>query len=129
MFDTTVMLFFLMLSSIHFVCFLLFVLICFIYNIYRTTYLCEIIFPCMKHNESSFFLFQYLTNYLSLRLRTNENNERREHCSRLKGQQPFACAVTQIPLLSLQCCRDFQTRKFYVNYIEHVKVFENNITW
>ena len=68
--------FFLVLSSIHFVCFLLFVLFCFIYNIYRTTYLREIIFPCTTHNEHSFFLFQYLTNYLSLKLRTSENNER-----------------------------------------------------
>ena len=43
-------------------------------------------------------------------------------------------AVTQIPLLSLQCFRDIQTRKltcnaiwFYVNYSEHV-IFKNNIT-
>ena len=69
--------FFSLLSSIHFVCFLLFMLFWFIYNIYRITYLREIIFPCMTHNKHSFFLFQYLTNYLSLKLRTNENNERR----------------------------------------------------
>ena len=31
-------------------------LFCFIYNIYRTTYLCEIIFHCTTHNEHSFFL-------------------------------------------------------------------------
>ena len=75
MFDSAVMLlFFLVLSSIHFVCFLLFVLFCFIYNIYRITYLREIIFPYTTHNERSFLLFQYLTNYLSLKLRTNENN-------------------------------------------------------
>ena len=68
--------FFIVLSSIYFVCFHLLVLFCFIYNIYRTTYLREIIFPCTTHNERSSFLFQYLTNYLSLKLRTNENNER-----------------------------------------------------
>ena len=64
-------------SSIHFYCFLLFGLFCFIYNIYRSTYLRKIIFPCTTHNERSFFLFQYLTNYLSSKLRTNWNNERR----------------------------------------------------
>ena len=56
--------------------FFLFVLFSFIYNIYRTTYLRQIIFPCTAHNERSFFIFQYLTNYLSLKFRTNENNER-----------------------------------------------------
>ena len=55
--------------------------------------------------------------------------------SGLGGHQPFAYAVTEIPLFSLQCYRDFQTRKlacnaiwFYVNYIEHVIFYENNIT-
>ena len=92
------LLFFSCLSSIHF--FLLFVLFCFIYNIYRTTYLREIIFHCTTHNERSFFLFQYLTNYLNLKLRTNENNERLD-CSGLKGHKPLAYVVTEIPLLSL----------------------------
>ena len=47
--------------------------------------------------------------------------------SGLEGHQPLAYAVIQIPLLSLQCSRDFQIRKlacnviwFYVNYIERV---------
>ena len=50
--------------------------------------------------------------------------------SELEGNQTVVYAVTQIPLSSLQCCRDFQTRKFacnaisfYVNYIDHVKIF------
>ena len=58
-----------------------------------------------------------------------------ELCSGLERHQPLVYAVIQIPSLSLQCCRDFQTRNlacnniwFYVNYIEHVQVFENNIT-
>ena len=42
---------FLVLSSVHFVCFILFVLLCFISCIYHTTYLREIIFPCTTHNE------------------------------------------------------------------------------
>ena len=49
----------------------------------------------------------------------------------LEGNQTFVHAVTQIPLLSLQCCRDFQTTKsacnpirFYVNYIEHTIFFK-----
>ena len=41
----------LVLSSIHFVCFLLFVFLWFIYSIYCTTYLCKIIFPCVAHNK------------------------------------------------------------------------------
>ena len=47
--------------------------------------------------------------------------------SELEGRQPVAYAVTEIPLLPLQRCRDFQTRKsacnairFYVNYIEYI---------
>ena len=50
--------------------------------------------------------------------------------SGLEGNQTVVYAVTQIPLLSLQSCRNFQTRKlacnaiwFYVNYMKHVKVF------
>ena len=31
------------------------------------------------------------------------------HISRLEGHQPFAYAVTEIPLLSLQHCYNFQT--------------------
>ena len=31
--------------------------------------------------------------------------------SRLERHQPLVYAVTQVPLLSLQRCRDFQTRK------------------
>ena len=34
-----------------------------------------------------------------------------EHFSGLKGHQPFAYAVTEIPLLSLLRFRDLQTRK------------------
>ena len=55
--------------------------------------------------------------------------------SELEGHQPVVYIVTQIPFLSLQCCRDFQTTKlacnairFYVNYIQPVKFFEINIT-
>ena len=55
--------------------------------------------------------------------------------SGLEGNQTVVYAVAQSPFLSLQCCRDFQIRKlacsaiwFYVNYIEQVKFFENNIT-
>ena len=55
--------------------------------------------------------------------------------SGLEGNQPVVYAVKQIILLSPQCCRDFETGKlacnvicFYINYIEHVKRFENNIT-
>ena len=54
--------------------------------------------------------------------------------SDLEGDQTVVYVVTQVPLLSLQCCRDFQDRKwarnviwFYVNYSEHV-IFFNNIT-
>ena len=50
-----------------------------------------------------------------------------EYYSGLEGHKPLVYAVIQIPLLSLQCCRDFQTRKFacnailfYVNYTEAV---------
>ena len=50
--------------------------------------------------------------------------------SELEGNQTVVHTVTHIPLLSLQCCREFRTRKlaynvnlFYVNYIEHVKYF------
>ena len=50
--------------------------------------------------------------------------------SELEGHQHFAYAATEIPLLSLQRCRDFHIRKlaciaiwFYANYIEHVKYF------
>ena len=35
----------------------------------------------------------------------------------LEGRQPVVYAVTQIPLLSLQCCRDFQIRKLACNAI------------
>ena len=55
----------------------------------------------------------------------------RELYSGLEGNQTLLYAATQIPLLSLQCCRDFQTRKlaFYMNYMKHVKYFfVNNIT-
>ena len=37
--------------------------------------------------------------------------------SGLEGNQTAVYAVTQIPLLSLQCCRDFQTRKLASNAI------------
>ena len=37
------------------------------------------------------------------------------HFSGLEEHQPFAYAVTEIPLLSLQRCRDFQTRKLARN--------------
>ena len=37
--------------------------------------------------------------------------------SGLEGHQPFVYVVTQIPLLSLQCCRDFQIRKLACNAI------------
>ena len=50
--------------------------------------------------------------------------------SGLEGNQTVIYALTKIPLLSLQCCRDFETRKLVcivislcVNYIEHLKVF------
>ena len=35
--------------------------------------------------------------------------------SGLEGNQTLVYAVTQIPLLPLQCCRDFQARKFACN--------------
>ena len=38
-----------------------------------------------------------------------------EFYSTLGGHQPVVYAVTQIPLHSLQCCRDFQTRKLGCN--------------
>ena len=34
--------------------------------------------------------------------------------SGLEGNQTVVYAVTQIPLLSLQCCRDFQTKKISI---------------
>ena len=37
--------------------------------------------------------------------------------SGLEGNQTVVYAVTQIPLLSPQCCRDFQTRKLACNVI------------
>ena len=37
--------------------------------------------------------------------------------SRLEGNQTFVYTVTQIPFLSLQCCRDFQTSKLECNAI------------
>ena len=37
--------------------------------------------------------------------------------SGLEGHQPFAYTVTEIPLLSLQRCRDFQTTKLACNAI------------
>ena len=37
-----------------------------------------------------------------------------EHCSGLKRHQPFAYAVTEIPLLSLQLWRGFQTIKLTI---------------
>ena len=57
----------------------------------------------------NFFPILILTNYLRLKLRTNGNIEGRLLSSGLEGHQPLVYAVTQIPLLSLQCCRDFQT--------------------
>ena len=41
----------------------------------------------------------------------------RELYSGLEGYQTIVYAVTHIPLLSLQCCRDFQTRKLACNTI------------
>ena len=35
----------------------------------------------------------------------------------VEGHQPLVCTVIQIPLLSLQRCRDFQTRKLACNAI------------
>ena len=35
----------------------------------------------------------------------------------LEGYQPLVYEVIQIPLLSSQCCRDFQTRKLACNAI------------
>ena len=35
----------------------------------------------------------------------------------LEGNQTVAYAVTQIPLNSLECCPDFQTRKLVCNAI------------
>ena len=54
----------------------------------------------------------------------------------LEGNQTIVNVAIQIRLVFLQCSRDFETRKlgcdflilFYLNYIGHVKVFENNIT-
>ena len=53
-----------------------------------------------------------------------------EFYSGLEENQTLVYAVIQILLLSLQCYRDFQTRKlacndigFYLNYIEHVFFF------
>ena len=106
--------FFLLFSSIHIVCFLLFVLFCFIYNIYRSTYLREIIFPCTRHNERSFFLFQYLTNYLSLKLRTNENNKRQGALFWTERASTFSLRSDKVPSAFLQRCRDFQTRKLTI---------------
>ena len=40
-----------------------------------------------------------------------------EHFSGLEGHQPFAYAVIEIPLLSLQRFRHFQTRKLACNGI------------
>ena len=75
---------------------------------------------------TTFFLFWYLTNYLRLKLRTNGNIER-QGALLSTGGKSNCLRVAQIPLLSLQCCRDFQSRKlackaiwFYVNYIEHI---------
>ena len=66
-------------------------------------------------------------NYLRLKFRTKSNIERRDLYSGLEGNQTLIYAVTQIPLISLECYRDFQTRKWaynaisiYVHYIEHV---------
>ena len=94
-----------------------------------------IIYVTWKKFLTNFSLFEYLTNYLRLKLRTNENIQRRGALLWTGRHQAVVYAVTQIPLLSLQCCRNFQTRKvscnaiwFYVNYIEHVKFFVNNIT-
>ena len=51
--------------------------------------------------------------------------------SGLEGHQTVVYAVTQITLLSLQCCRYFQTGKlacstiiFFINYIELVIFFK-----
>ena len=99
------LLFFFFLSFLELILFVFIYLCCFIYNIYRTTYLRKIIFPCTAHNERSFFLFQYLTNYSSLKLRTNENNERRG---------ALLWTVTEIPLISLKRWSDFQTRKLTI---------------
>ena len=108
----------------------LFVLFCFIYNIYHITYLREINFPCTTHNEHSFFLFKYLTSYLSLKFRTNCNIERQRALLWTVRATTFGCAVTKITSHCLQRCHNVQTRKFawnatwfYVNYIEHVKHF------
>ena len=56
--------------------------------------------------------------------------------SGLEGNQTVVYAVTHIPLLSIQCCRDYQTRKlacrailFYIKYIKHVNFLKNNITF
>ena len=54
--------------------------------------------------------------------------------SGVEGHQPLAYAVTQIPLLSLQLCRDFQTRKLALMLFDLHKLYrtrkflENNIT-
>ena len=40
-----------------------------------------------------------------------------ERYSGLEGNQTVVQTVTQIPLLYLQCCRDFQTRKCACNAI------------
>ena len=117
-FDPAVMLLiFFVLSSIHFVCFLLFVLFCFIYNIYRTTYLREIIFPFTTHNERSIFLFQYLTNYLSLKLRTNENNERRGALPWTERTSTFCLRSHRDPFAFFTALPQFQTRKLACNGI------------
>ena len=40
-----------------------------------------------------------------------------ELCYGLEGHQPLVYAVKQIPLLSLQCCRGFQTGKLACNAV------------
>ena len=72
-----VLLFFLVLYSIHFylfsfICVVLFYLQHLPHYLFTRNY-----FPLHDTQRTFFFLFQYLTNYLSLKLRTNENNERR----------------------------------------------------
>ena len=91
--------------------------------------------PCKKQNERSFFfLFQYLTNYLTLKLRTNENNERRGAFLCTEKASTFCLCSHRDPFAFLIVLLRLWGQKISMCYLilrklhRIRKVFENNIT-